>query len=105
MADNIVVLVTVPSKLEAEKISKAVLAKKTCACVNIISGVRSMFHWKGKLDNAKELLLVIKTKRSAYKALEKIIKKNHSYTVPEIIALPIILGSSEYLNWIKDTVK
>ena len=103
--EYIVVLVTVPTKSEAEKIAKAILSKKVCACVNIISGIKSIFFWKGKINNAKETLLVIKTKKSAYKNLEKIIKKNHSYTVPEIIALPVILGSKEYLNWIKNTVK
>ena len=105
MVDYIVVFVTAPSKPEAEKIAKAILSKKVCACVNIINGVNSLFNWKGKINKAKETLLVIKTKRSAYKDLEKIIKKNHSYTVPEIIALPVILGAREYLNWIKDTVK
>ena len=105
MADYLLVLVTAPSKIEAEKISKAILSKKVCACVNMISGIKSLFHWEGKINNAKETLLVIKTKKSAYKDLEKIIKKNHSYTVPEIIAIPIVFGSSEYLNWIKETVK
>ncbi|MCX6113460.1 MAG: divalent-cation tolerance protein CutA [Proteobacteria bacterium] len=105
MTKYIVILVTAPSRKEAKKIADAVLDKKACACVNIINGVKSLFYWKGKIDNAQESLLVIKTKKTAYRNIEKIIKNIHSYTVPEIIALPIVFGSRDYLNWIENTVK
>ncbi|MEI6079263.1 MAG: divalent-cation tolerance protein CutA [bacterium] len=105
MTDHIIVMVTVPSKLEAEKISAIILDEGLCACVNILPAVKSLFHWEGKIDNAEEILLVIKTKSTSFSELEKLIKKNHSYKVPEIIAIPIILGSKDYLDWIDSTVK
>ncbi|MEI6092691.1 MAG: divalent-cation tolerance protein CutA [bacterium] len=105
MTDNIVVLVTVPSKQDAENISKTILDKKICACVNIVDGVKSFFYWKEKIENSEEFLLIIKTNKQNYQKLEDNIKKIHPYTVPEIIALPIILGSADYLEWLNDTVK
>jgi len=100
MTKFIVVLVTVTSKAEAEKISKALLKKKLAACVNIVSGITSFFNWKGKIEKSNELLLVIKTRESLFKKLEKEVKANHSYTVPEIIALPILEGSKKYMGWL-----
>ena len=105
MTGYIVVFVTAPTKKEAQKIASTLLKKKLCACVNMIHGVKSLFHWEGKIDNAEETLLVIKTKRSSYPKLEKAVKGVLNYSVPEIIALPIISGSRGYLNWIQKTVK
>jgi periplasmic divalent cation tolerance protein len=105
MAEYIVVFVTAPTKKEAQKIADTLLKKKLCACVNMIHGVKSLFHWEGKIDRADETLLVIKTKKSSYAKLEKAVKSVHSYSTPEIIALPIISGSRGYLNWIQKTVK
>jgi periplasmic divalent cation tolerance protein len=105
MAEYIVVFVTASTKKEAQKIANTLLKKKLCACVNMIDGIKSLFHWEGKIDSAEETLLVIKTKKSAYTKLEKAVKSVHSYSTPEIIALPIISGSRDYLNWIQKTVK
>ncbi len=107
MADLIVVLVTATSKTEADKISKALLRKRLAACVNIIPGLTSFFHWKGKIEKARELLLVIKTRKALFKKLEKEVKVNHSYSVPEVIALPILEGSKNYIDWLEQetTVK
>ena len=101
MTQFVVVLVTATSITEAEKISKALLKKNVAACVNIIPGLTSFFSWKGKLQKATELLLVIKTRKDLFKKLEKEIKANHSYSVPEIISLPILEGSKDYLDWLK----
>lgn len=101
MAEFIVVLVTATSKVEAQKIAKAVLNKKLAACVNIITGLTSFFSWKGKIEKANELLLVIKTRKTLFKKLEKEILANHSYSVPEVIALPILEGSKKYLDWLR----
>ena len=101
MVNFIVVLVTATSKAEAEKIAKALLKKRLAACVNIIPGLTSFFHWKGKIEKASELLLVIKTRKTLFKKLEKEVKANHSYSVPEIIALPILQGTKSYLDWLK----
>ena len=100
MTHYIVVLVTATSKTEAEKITKALLKKRLAACVNIIPGLHSFFHWKGKIEKANEFLLVIKTQKSLFKKLEKEIKVNHKYSVPEVIALPVLDGSKDYLSWL-----
>ena len=102
MSEFIVVLVTATSSDEAEKIATALLTKRLAACVNIVPGLTSMFHWKGKIEKANELLLVIKTKAELFDKLETTVKQNHSYTVPEIISMPILKGSKEYLDWLSD---
>jgi periplasmic divalent cation tolerance protein len=71
------------------------------ACANIIFGVESRFWWKGRINKAKETLLILKTRRENFKRVEKEIKRIHSYEVPEIIALPIVAGSKSYLEWLK----
>jgi len=100
MTGFLVVLVTATSKAEAQKISKALLKKRLAVCVNILPGVTSFFIWKGKIEKANELLLVIKTQKKLFKELEKEIKTNHSYSVPEVIALSIAEGSKDYLGWL-----
>ncbi len=101
----IIILVTVPNKLQANKITKFLLKQKLAACVNIIPKMDSFFWWQGKIDKAKELLLVIKSKKSLFKKLKKAIKSKHPYSVPEIIALPIILGNKDYLDWIDESCR
>lgn len=105
MSKYIVIFVTTGSRKEAKKITKRILKEKLAACVNIIPLVESHYWWKGKIECSKETLLIIKTKKELFDKLKKLIKKIHSYTVPEIIALPIILGNTEYLNWIDEVVK
>ncbi len=100
--DYIMVFVTVPDKKTADKIIKSVLAKKLAACVNISKNIDSYYWWKGKIEQSKELLLIMKTVKSKFKLLEKDIKKNHPYEVPEIIAADISLGNKEYLKWIEE---
>jgi periplasmic divalent cation tolerance protein len=96
----VVVLITAKEPEEAQKIAKALVERRQAACVNIVSGVESHFWWKDKLDSAKESLLIVKTKESLLPELIKSVKKIHSYSIPEIIALPIIGGSRDYLEWI-----
>lgn len=78
---------------------------RKAACVNIVPGVDSSFRWQGKLDSAQESLLIIKTRASLLPEIIEMVKSAHSYSVPEIIALPIIGGNQDYLNWIDDKVK
>lgn len=103
--EEIVVLVTVSSEGEAISLSRILVENGLAACVNIIPGVRSIFKWDGKISEEQEFLLLAKTGRQAFDQLVTMVKANHSYTVPEIIALPIQLGNEEYLAWIRDATK
>ncbi|MFA6349681.1 MAG: divalent-cation tolerance protein CutA [Candidatus Omnitrophota bacterium] len=100
-----IIFVTVPNKKEADKISFALVSQRLAACVNILSGVRSVYRWQGKVESSKELLLIIKTNSLKVRALIKKVRSMHSYDVPEIIAVPITAGSSDYLEWINDSVR
>lgn len=96
----IVVFVTAGSKKEAQKIAAGLIKQKIAACVNIVDKVDSLFSWEGKTQKAKESLLIIKSRKEKMARLIKLVKSLHSYTVPEIIALPVIAGDKPYLRWI-----
>lgn len=100
----IVVFITTRDAEEAEKISKALVKRRLAACVNIVPEVSSRFWWKDKLEESKESLLIVKTKGSILPEIAKAVKKLHSYSVPEIIALPIVGGNQDYLDWIDSEV-
>ena len=100
-----IVLVTCSSVEEGENLAKGLVLERLAACVNLIKGIDSFFWWEGHLDHAQEVLLVIKTVRSKFAALEKYVKAHHSYQVPEVIFLPIAAGHGPYLKWLKDTVE
>lgn len=100
MKDFIIILVTASSEEEAKKIAQVLVEKRLAACVNLIKDIRSIFRWKGKLSDENEILLIIKTRKKLYKNVEEEVKSLHSYEVPEIIALPIISGSKDYLYWV-----
>ena len=102
---HIVVLVTASSKKEGQKLASCLLQEKLAACVNVIDGVNSLFRWQGKIDKAKEALLIIKTRKTLFNKLLKKVKSLHSYEVPEIVALPIIAGNKKYLDWIDDSTR
>jgi periplasmic divalent cation tolerance protein len=105
MTDMVIVLVTCRSAKEARRIARALVEKRLAACGNVLEApLRSVYWWKGKVEAAKEVLLVIKSTRQRFVALEREVKRLHSYDVPEIIALPIARGSSEYLRWIYDSL-
>ncbi len=101
----IVVFITAPSKKEAEKIAGGLVDKKLAACVNIVPGLKSIYTWKGKKEKSSEVLLIIKTKRILFKKLTQQVKLLHSYSVAEIISLPIIDGNKDYLNWIGEVCR
>lgn len=103
--DKVIVLVTCGSRPEAEKIARALVEARLAACVNLLgTPVRSIYRWKGRLEAAKEFLLVIKTSRSRFQELRREVQRLHSYDVPEVIALPIVEGSREYLAWVQENV-
>jgi len=105
MADEVIVLITASSKEEAVTISKALVDEHLAACVNIVTEIFSLFFWEGKTQDAKETLLIVKSKRAFMDRIIARVKSLHSYSVPEVIALPIVAGSRDYLDWVTETVK
>ena len=101
----LVVLVTAKDSIQAEKIAQELLTQRLAACVNIVKDVHSLFWWEGRVDRSPEVLLVIKSRGDVFKRLVKAVKSVHSYSVPEIIALPIVDGSPDYLKWVNESVK
>jgi periplasmic divalent cation tolerance protein len=101
MKECIVVLVSAKDEDEAAHIATALADKNLAACCNIIKGVRSIYRWEGVIEDGVEALLVIKSRRELFSALEAEVKRLHSYSTPEIVALPIIEGSEAYLSWIE----
>src|SRR5437867_10099842 len=102
---NIVVLITTKDVDEADKIAVSLTQEKLIACANIFKGVQSVFWWEGKLNYSDEALIVIKTQQRLFKKIVDKVKSLHSYSVPEVIALPIIDGNPEYLKWIDDSLR
>jgi len=100
MTDKIVVLTTCESEDEAERIARSLIDKRVAACVNILPKARSIYRWKGAVEDAQEFVLLIKTRRDIFEALRAELSRIHSYEIPEIIVLPVVDGSEGYLSWI-----
>ncbi len=105
MAGEIMVFITASSEDEAVKISKALVDEHLAACVNIVPGIRSLFYWDNATQEEHETLLIAKSVQQHLDLLITRVKSLHSYTVPEIVALPIIGGSGEYLAWLKEAAR
>lgn len=99
MTDKIVVLCTCSSSDEARRIAGELIARRLAACVNLLPPVRSVYHWKGAVEESEEILMIIKSARPLFEQLRAAIARLHSYEVPEIVALPIVEGSASYLAW------
>jgi len=95
-----VVFITVGSQEEARRVATALLEGRKAVCVNIVPKIESYFWWQGKLDTDQEILLIVKTRASLVDDLIDLVKSVHSYDVPEVIALPIIGGNQDYLDWL-----
>ena len=102
MSDAIVVLVTAANRGEADTIAEALVAEGLAACVNMAGAIRSIYRWQGEICRDEEQLLIIKSRRALFADLEKRVCDMHSYDVPEVIALPVELGSAAYLQWVAD---
>jgi periplasmic divalent cation tolerance protein len=100
-----IIYITTKDKAEAEKIGKALVESKLAACVNIIDGMTAIYRWEGKIQEANEAILIAKTKETLVPELTEKVKSIHSYSCPCIIALPILGGSDEYLEWISSETK
>ena len=105
MTSNILILTTTGTRDEAQKIARALVEQQLAACVNILPQIHSIYRWQGKVDEADECLLLIKTVASNFERVRDTIRQLHSYDLPECLSLAIDNGSSEYLNWIADSVK
>src|SRR6266496_3611894 len=100
MTDKIVVLTTCANEADAARVARALVEIRLAACVSVVPAVRSFYHWKNGIENASESLLLIKTSRELFAALKIELEKIHPYEVPEILALPVVEGAENYLNWI-----
>lgn len=100
MNEFIVVYVTVGSPDEGDRLARALVGERLAACVNRVRQVQSTYRWQGKVEQSGEELLIIKTRRELFGRLQKRVQELHSYSVPEIIALPILEGSESYLKWL-----
>ena len=103
--ENVVIFITTGTDEEAQVVSKALLNNRLAACVNTVPNINSLFWWHDKLDSAQESLLIVKSKASLLNEIVRLVKEVHSYETPEIVALPIIGGNPDYLNWIDKEIK
>jgi periplasmic divalent cation tolerance protein len=102
MTDKIIVLTSCESEDHAARLARQLVELRLAACVNLLPQVRSVYRWKGEIEDAAEWMLVIKSRRDLFDSLRVEIEKMHSYEVPEIIAFPIVDGSIGYLGWLDD---
>ena len=103
--DFIKVITTLPSKEKAEEIGRLIIERSLAACVQISGPIESLYWWNRKIETSQEWVLILKTKKKLYKEVETLIKKVHPYRIPQIIAVSIVEGDSDYLSWIKEEVK
>ena len=102
--NEIIVFITASGEDEAAKIAHSIVEARLAGCVNIIRNIRSIYSWKGKVEDEAEVLMVVKTKKALFEPLADKVRELHSYTVPEIIAIPISEGSRDYLQWLNEAI-
>ncbi len=103
MSEYIVLFITAPAEETSARIARTLVEEKLAGCVNIIKDIRSIYFWQGKVEDESEVLLIAKTRRELFNKLKDRVKSIHPYSVPEIIAMPIIAGSEDYLKWLDET--
>ena len=101
----LLVYCNVPDMVAANNLAKQLVAARHAACVNIRTGVQSIYVWDGQVCSDEEVTLAIKTTRQNYAELERVVLEMHPYEVPELIAIPINIGSQKYLEWVKGSTK
>jgi periplasmic divalent cation tolerance protein len=104
MTDKIVILSTCSDEQEAERLARALVEARLAACVSVVPRVRSFYRWKGAVEDASECLLVIKSSRPLFAELRSALEKAHSYEVPEVVAIPVVDGAPNYLNWLHENL-
>jgi periplasmic divalent cation tolerance protein len=105
MAEFLEVVITYPDRESAAKTAKLLVERRYAACVQIHGPIESTYRWNGKVESSKEWTLTAKTTKKAYKRLERAVKELHPYSVPQVVALPIIDGLKEYLKWVESEVE
>ena len=100
--EAVVVFITASNEDEGANIAKTLVGERLAGCVNIVKDIRSIYRWEGKTEDEKEVLMIAKTQRSLFTKLSQRVRELHSYTVPEIIAMPVVEGSEDYLSWLKN---
>lgn len=105
MTDILVVLCTFANQQDALRVGSAVVEARLAACVNVLPGIRSIYRWKGEVQHADEVLVLIKTTQNGFPALRDRLRELHSYDTPEIIALPVVDGLANYLGWVREGSK
>jgi periplasmic divalent cation tolerance protein len=102
--EAIAVFMTAAGREEAQRLAEMLIEKRLAACVQILPDMESVYRWQGKVEQQREVLLIVKTIRSKFEVLEKAVRAAHSYETPEIVALPLIAGSGPYLEWLTTSV-
>ncbi len=105
MSDIILVYTTFEKKEEALQLGRVLLEKRLIACAQIDNAVDSLYWWNGEIEQAEEFRLLMKSRLTLWKELEKTIKKHHSYDLPEIVAIPVVEANPDYRHWIEETVR
>ena len=100
--EQIIVLISVPSKDVGLKVARSLVDSQLAACVNLLPAIRSVYRWEGSVAEDEELLLIVKSKQSLFDQLSELVVQHHPYDVPEVIALPIVAGLKAYLTWIDE---
>lgn len=100
--EALVVYITAPNEDEAAKIAKILVEERLAGCVNIVRDIRSIYSWQGKIEDDREVLMIVKTRLRLFNALTEKVKELHSYSVPEVIAIPVVDGSEDYIKWLKE---
>jgi periplasmic divalent cation tolerance protein len=101
MTDKIVVLSTCATEEEAAKLARVLVEARVAACVTMVPGARSVYRWQGSIESAAECLLIIKSSRALFEPLRMAIEQAHAYDVPEVLAMPVVEGSANYVNWLE----
>jgi periplasmic divalent cation tolerance protein len=101
MTGMIVVLTAMPNRRSAQKLADRLVQEKLAACVSVVPGMISTYRWKGKIERAREAFVWIKTSKSHWKSVQKFVLKHHPYELPEVVALPVSLGTKKYLAWLE----
>ena len=102
MNDAVIVLTNLPDRETAVKLANELVARKLAACVNVLSECTSVYRWKGTIENAREVPVLIKTRAARYAEVEAAIRGLHPYELPEIVAVPVVRGCDDYLQWLAD---